>query len=68
MNKNLISLDNYTRSKLESYRIKELMLTGIACPECGEELQYSDHGTMLSSPPKKRVNCTECDYKGIIIV
>lgn len=38
---------------------------GIACPKCGAELLDSDPvATLTSIPPKKNVNCPECDYRG----
>ena len=38
---------------------------GIACPNCGSELlDTNPMVTLTSYPPKKNVNCSECEYVG----
>ena len=42
---------------------------GIACPGCGSELQDTRSGEMLLSfPPRRAIQCSECDYTGSRIV
>ena len=39
------------------------------CPKCGKELVDSSPNTMLMSyPPQKEVHCSECDYKGFMVI
>lgn len=46
----------------------EVVLTGIACPKCGAELQESNPGRIHPSlPPQKAVKCTKCEYLGTCI-
>ena len=41
---------------------------GIACPECGAEMQDEDPYTILTSmPPKKRVHCIHCSYQTTVL-
>lgn len=57
--KTLISLEEHQRNKL--YANKDT--TGIACPNCGDELKLTNPGIiMLSSPPQADVKCFKCDY------
>ena len=37
---------------------------GIACPECGGELQDLYPMLLQSYPPKRNVGCPKCDYRG----
>ena len=38
---------------------------GIACPECGHELQDTDHELLgITNPPQTRVSCSHCIWKG----
>jgi predicted RNA-binding Zn-ribbon protein involved in translation (DUF1610 family) len=37
---------------------------GLACPECGAELQDTDGSRLMSSPPQVRVNCSKCGFFG----
>ena len=43
---------------------KQWMPTGIACPECGSELEYDTTILLLSNPPQRRVRCSNCNYVG----
>ena len=41
--------------------------TGIACPQCGDELVESDPGKLLlSDPPRKSIHCRVCKFNGSI--
>lgn len=38
---------------------------GIECPKCKKELLDSDPSSqLLSNPPQKATQCSECDYRG----
>lgn len=38
---------------------------GIECPRCKKELLDSDPSSqLLSNPPQKATQCSECDYRG----
>ena len=38
---------------------------GIGCPKCGAELYDSEPGRRIASnPPKTRVHCGACGYRG----
>jgi DNA-directed RNA polymerase subunit RPC12/RpoP len=44
-------------------------LSGVACPECGIELEFINPWQMLMSyPPKKSVKCPKCGYNGYMIM
>lgn len=55
---------------LEEYNIrisrvlqKGKSYTGISCPNCNEELQYTNPGIyMLSSPMQADIKCYKCEY------
>lgn len=53
--------------KPEDFFLGEL-LTGWECPNCGEELYYSDSILLLTCPPKRKVECLECKFERIISV
>lgn len=36
--------------------------SGIECPRCKLELQFTDNTMLLSSPPQKNVKCFECGF------
>lgn len=65
----LKSLDDYNNERIRLYKIGEsVVLTGIACPKCGDELCESSPGWIHPSfPPKKAVICVKCGYKGTCI-
>ena len=52
----------------EVRRIYNTYYSGIACPNCGTELQFEGRGVMLSSPPQKNVKCFNCGYSDRIFV
>ena len=37
---------------------------GIACPNCGSELDDVGRGILLSNPPQMEVKCFNCGYTG----
>lgn len=48
-------------------QIRSKYLTGIACPKCGEEMQYQNPDILLlSSPPQANIICFECGYADIV--
>lgn len=59
------SLADYERER-EAAAAAEPHKTGIACPECGEEL--TDEGDQLFSrvPPMKRVTCAACGFSKVV--
>lgn len=53
--------------KLEEEK-KKLYNTGVMCPKCSSELQYTKpYETLLSYPPKKEVKCSICDFRTTIL-
>lgn len=65
----LKQLDDYNNERRRLYKTGEsVVLTGIACPKCGDELCESSPGWIHPSfPPKKAVMCVKCGYKGTCI-
>ncbi len=60
--KKLISLEEHNATKRS---VPKSFPNGIACPNCGEELFDSlPRITLESLPPKLRIHCNSCDYKG----
>jgi C4-type Zn-finger protein len=49
-------------------KIKNKQLTGIECPNCKEELQFSDDRALTSYPPQRWVTCFSCNYNNTIYV
>jgi len=41
-------------------------LSGVACPECGEELLVDNTKVLASYPPQREVKCPKCGYFGSI--
>ena len=42
--------------------------TGIACPQCGDELQDTNPSTVTCSiPPQKAVHCNTCKFQSFIV-
>lgn len=52
----LIKIIKEKRTKLIPYRVKRI------CPECNEELEYTNN-VLLSSPPKYKHKCKKCNYE-----
>lgn len=36
------------------------------CPDCGEELKLTEPGVIHLDPPRRRVKCLQCGYRGFI--
>lgn len=62
----LISLDEYKRRSTARRRGKDDRGTGIACPECGEELQ-STRTMLMSNPPKIPLVCPNCKFRTTVV-
>lgn len=47
----------------ESMRMnrRNSLMSGVACPGCGNELEYEDHCLLLSNPPQRRAWCFTCN-------
>lgn len=63
----LQSLEDHNKQALDRAFKKKMHpgLTGIACPQCGNELHYSEPDVILtSSPPQKRIKCFACNFVG----
>lgn len=45
-----------------------LVRTEKPCPECSEPLHYTEKGVIHMDPPRKRVRCMACDYRGFVPV
>ena len=63
----LKTLEEHNETKSDFYR--EMTggerLNGIACPNCGAELYDSSPMVIFtSSPSKKNVHCSKCNYVG----
>jgi len=65
----LKSLEEYEQEKWkEIYSQSKNNGTGIACPQCGDELIESMPVTLLcSDPPRKSVKCEVCNFNGSIL-
>jgi len=44
----------------------QLRKTGSPCPECKEELMFSENGVVHLDPPRRRVKCSKCQYRGFL--
>lgn len=64
----LKSLKDFERERMEFYMAKQRGLVGgngIACPECGGELQdESAIAVSMSNPPRKAIVCPACRWIG----
>lgn len=40
---------------------------GIACPQCGAELNDLDNRICMSLPPQRNVGCLKCNWSGFRI-
>ena len=59
--KNLKSLEEYNRNKIQNYSIINNLNSGFACPKCGEEMFYINTDTLLwTIPPTRTVRCYNC--------
>jgi predicted RNA-binding Zn-ribbon protein involved in translation (DUF1610 family) len=61
--KNLKSLEEHNKQAYINFAAVNSLNSGFACPKCGEEMFYSSaNSTLLTYPPKRIVNCWECNY------
>lgn len=58
-----------TLEEFNEERVKEPLQpckNGIECPNCKEELYDTSPSAVLTSyPPQKKVNCMNCNFKGL---
>lgn len=62
----LKTIEEHNAEVLDSF--KERNNTGVACPNCDNELQFADSMILLSYPAQKKVVCFECNYTTNIFV
>ena len=63
--KKLISLKDHEKRFLKNHkRLEKWQPSGIACPDCGQELEVDCFNVLLSSPPKRQLGCKNCGYRG----
>jgi hypothetical protein len=60
----LISLEEWNEERLALTEPEYPHPNGIACPDCGGELNDTDSGILMSYPGQKRVLCPLCGFKG----
>ena len=61
--KSLKSLEEHNKQAYINFAAVNNLNSGFACPKCGEEMYYSAlNSTLLTYPPKRIVNCWECNY------
>jgi ribosomal protein S27AE len=64
------TLEEYNRDRLKDFQTmypSGPSPTNIECPDCKEELLYSEPNVVLASyPPKKRVHCPKCGFLGYV--
>lgn len=61
----LISLEDFNRSRTAGIRQTTNQPNGIACPDCGKELVDPHPSHVLAcNPPKTDVTCPSCGYRG----
>lgn len=66
----LISLVEHDREAFKEFKRSGgyPKTNGIACPQCGKELVDTDGNILLMSmPPKMRIFCPDCRYRGLRI-
>lgn len=62
----LKSIEEHNKDILDKYNSH--YKTGVACPNCGTELQFITNIEYMSNPPQKDVQCYNCAYLGRIYV
>jgi len=64
----MISLDDYNENKQVRFDAGIPLPTGIACPDCGDELYDVSPFEVIKAdkdnPPRKEVACQSCGFKG----
>ena len=61
--KALRSWEEHKKAEREFYN-KRFVESGIACPECGEELLVDRWVVLTSYPPQKAYHCEKCGWHG----
>lgn len=66
--KNMPTPDEYNKKYFEELaKIKEkARYANIKCPQCGEEMAYSDSILLTSNPPQRNIHCYKCKYSTTI--
>jgi len=65
--KKLKSIEEHNQEIFKFYEgIANPLLSGIACPNCGEELLINKTITLTSYPPQQYVDCPKCGYRGTV--
>lgn len=62
----LKSLDEHWKEKTDEDKFSIETNTGIACPECGEELHANFTMMLVVSPPQYESWCNGCKWRGHI--
>lgn len=66
--KNLGDLNQRQHRRWHEANSNEPRPNGIACPDCGHELNdTAPNIVMTSNPPQKNIGCPGCDYVGFRI-
>jgi len=64
----LKSIEEYNKERMTFFSNNIEANTGIACPQCGDQLKESNPGMLLmSNPPRKSVRCDTCNYSSSIL-
>jgi transposase len=63
----LKDFDEYNRQRKEQVMVKPPRNTGVACPKCGGELQFTDDILRTSIPPQRQVRCDACQHVTFIV-
>ncbi len=61
----LVSIEE--RNKAMEFIRRTVLFTGVACPECGEELHYKGNAFLATYPPQREVVCPSCGWKGSVL-
>lgn len=61
---NLKTIEDYNQEKLHQYERETK--TGVACPNCENELEFLSDVILPSNPPQRTVKCHDCDYYGLV--
>jgi len=60
-----------TLKTLEEYEASDAIadapeLSGVACPECSEEMAWDSPSLVLKEPPMRRINCPSCSFSRVV--
>lgn len=67
--KKLKTMEEYNEQRSREYMSHYTNLgTGVACPQCGDEMKLSNPTAVLTTfPPQKAVHCNTCKFKSCIV-